>query len=60
MYKDFKNDTAFHEVLKQACLYVYGNAEIPTNYFFKDIKNNSTNTGFYAKVLQNRNNIIIA
>lgn len=56
-----KQDTKYHEVLKQAAIYSYhkpGNYP-PAGYRIIDFNENK-NTGFYADVLSNGNDIIIA
>ena len=56
-----KQDTKYHEVLKQASIYSYhkpGNYP-PAGYRVIDFNENK-NTGFYADVLSNGNDIIIA
>ena len=56
-----KQDTKYHEVLKQAAIYSYhkpGNYP-PAGYRVIDFNENK-NTGFYADVLSNGNDIIIA
>ena len=56
-----KQDTKYHEVLKQASIYSYhkpGNYP-PAGYRVIDFAENK-NTGFYADVLSNGNDIIIA
>ena len=56
-----KQDTKYHEVLKQASIYSYhkpGNI-LPSGYRVIDFAENK-NTGFYADVLSNGNDIIIA
>ena len=56
-----KQDTKYHEVLKQAAIYSYhkpGNF-LPAGYRVIDFKENK-NTGFYADVLSDGKNIIIA
>ena len=56
-----KNDTKFHEVLKQAsiCVYHGKNAKMPTNYRVIDKAENKDN-GFYAEAYSNGKDIIIA
>lgn len=60
-YKDRKNDTDYHEVLKQAAIYSYhkDNAEIPEGYSLDESFVNP-NTGFYADVLVGEDDVIIA
>ncbi len=55
-----KNDTRYHEVLKQASIYVYhnGNAQLPAGYRVIDKAENKKN-GFYAEAYSNGKDIII-
>ena len=55
-----KNDTKYHEVLKQAAGYSYKNgSSAPEGY--KVIKSvDNKDTGFHAEVLANGNNVIVA
>ena len=60
-FENRKQDTKYHEVLKQAAIYSYhkpGNYP-PAGYRVIDFNENK-NTGFYADVLSNGNDIIIA
>lgn len=56
-----KNDTRYHEVLKQASIYVYHgqNAQLPADYRIIDKAENKKN-GFYAEAYSNGKDIIIA
>ncbi len=56
-----KNDTKYHEILKQAALYSYhdGKTPLPLGYKVIDVGKNDDN-GFYADVLSNGKDIIIA
>ena len=56
-----KNDTRYHEMLKQAAIYVYHgkNASLPSGYQVIDKAENKHN-GFYAEAYSNGKNIIIA
>lgn len=58
---NLKNDIKYHEVLKQAAIYSYHKpgSYPPAGYKVIDFKENK-NTGFYADVLSNGKNIIIA
>lgn len=60
-YVDRKNDTDYHEILKQAAIYVYHgkNAEIPEGYSLEESVRNPQ-TGFYADVLVGEDDVIIA
>ena len=55
-----KNDTKYHEILKQASAYSYKNgAHIPDGY--KVVKSvDNKNTGFHAEVLAKGNDVIVA
>lgn len=61
IYIDRKNDTDYHEVLKQAAIYSYhkDNAEIPEGYSLDESSANK-DTGFYADVLAGKDDVIIA
>ena len=54
------DDIEYHELLRQASIYVYHgtNAKIPKGYEKIENKENSNN-GFYADVLSNGNDIVI-
>ena len=56
-----KDDTKYHEKLKQASIYVYhgGNAQLPLGYRVID-KAENTENGFYAEAYSNGKDIIIA
>ena len=56
-----KNDTKYHEKLKQASIYVYheGNAQLPVGYRVIDKAENKEN-GFYAEAYSDGKDIIIA
>ena len=56
-----KNDTKYHEVLKQASVYVYHgqNAQLPAGYRVIDKAKNKEN-GFYAEAYSNGRDVIIA
>lgn len=56
-----KNDTRYHEKLKQASIYVYHgeNAQLPAGYRVIDKAENKQN-GFYAEAYSNGNDVIIA
>ena len=56
-----KNDTRYHEILKQASIYVYhnGNAQLPAGYRIINKAENKKN-GFYAEAYSNGKDIIIA
>lgn len=58
---NYKQDTKFHEVLKQAAIYSYHKpgSYPPAGYRVIDYAENK-NTGFYADVLSDGKNIIIA
>ena len=58
---NYKQDTKYHEVLKQAAIYSYHEegSYPPVGYRVIDFSENK-NTGFYADVLSNGKNIIIA
>ena len=56
-----KNDTKYHEILKQASIYAYrkDNSKPPAGYKVIDSVDNKNN-GFHAEVLSNGKDIIIA
>lgn len=56
-----KNDTKYHEILKQASIYAYrkDNSKPPAGYKVIDSVDNK-NSGFHAEVLSNGKDIIIA
>lgn len=60
-YVDRKNDTDYHEILKQAAIYAYHgkDAEIPEGYSLEESVRN-VETGFYADVLVGEDDVIIA
>lgn len=60
-YVDRKNDTDYHEILKQAAIYAYHgkDAEIPEGYSLAESVRN-VKTGFYADVLVGEDDVIIA
>ncbi len=60
-YVDRKNNIDYHEILRQAAIYVYHgeNAEIPEGYSLAESVSNPQ-TGFYADVLVGENDVIIA
>lgn len=60
-YVDRKNDTDYHEILKQAAIYAYHgkDAEIPEGYSLEESVRNPQ-TGFYADVLVGEDDVIIA
>lgn len=60
-YVDRKNDTDYHEILRQAAIYVYHgkDAEIPEGYSLAESVRNAK-TGFYADVLVGEDDVIIA
>lgn len=59
--KNRKNDTKYHEILKQASIYVYHNrnAQLPAGYRVIDKAENKRN-GFYAEAYSNGKDTIIA
>lgn len=60
-FTDKKNDTDYHEILRQAAIYVYHgkDAEIPEGYSLEESVRN-VKTGFYADVLVGEDDVIIA
>ena len=60
-FTDKKNDTDYHEILKQAAIYAYHgkDAEIPEEYSLEESVRNPQ-TGFYADVLVGKDDVIIA
>ena len=60
-YVDRKNDTDYHEILRQAAIYAYHgkDAEIPEGYSLEESVRN-VETGFYADVLVGEDDVIIA
>ena len=60
-YVDRKNDTDYHEILRQATIYAYHgkDAEIPEGYSLEESVRN-VETGFYADVLVGEDDVIIA
>ena len=60
-FADRKNDTDYHEILKQAAIYAYHgkDAEIPEGYSLAESVSNPQ-TGFYADVLVGEDDVIIA
>ena len=60
-YVDRKNDTDYHEILRQAAIYAYHgkDAEIPEGYSLAESVRN-VKTGFYADVLVGEDDVIIA
>lgn len=60
-YVDRKNDTDYHEILRQAAIYAYHgeNAKIPEGYSLEESVRN-VETGFYADVLVGEDDVIIA
>ena len=58
---DKKDDIDYHEILKQAAIFAYHgeNAKIPEGYTLEASVENKEN-GFYADILQGKNDIIIA
>lgn len=60
-FADRKNDTDYHEILRQAAIYAYHgkDAEIPEGYSLEESVRN-VETGFYADVLVGEDNVIIA
>ena len=60
-FTDKKNDTDYHEILKQAAIYAYHgkDAEIPEGYSLAESVSNPQ-TGFYADVLVGEDDVIIA
>lgn len=60
-FTDKKNDTDYHEILRQAAIYAYHgkNAEIPEGYSLEESVRNPQ-TGFYADVLVGEDDVIIA
>lgn len=60
-YVDRKNDTDYHEILRQAAIYAYHgkDAEIPEGYSLAESVSNPQ-TGFYADVLVGEDDVIIA
>lgn len=60
-FADRKNDTDYHEILKQAAIYAYHgkDAEIPEGYSLAESVRN-VKTGFYADVLVGEDDVIIA
>ena len=59
-YVDRKNDTDYHEILRQAAIYAYHgkDAEIPKGYSLEESVRNAK-TGFYADVLVGEDDVII-
>lgn len=59
--KNKKEDTRYHEILKQASIYAYrkDNSKPPAGYKVIDSVDNKNN-GFHAEVLSNGKDIIIA
>lgn len=60
-FADRKNDTDYHEILRQAAIYAYHgkDAEIPEGYSLAESVRN-VKTGFYADVLVGEDDVIIA
>ena len=60
-YVDRKNDTDYHEILRQAAIYAYHgkDADIPEGYSLEESVRNPQ-TGFYADVLVGEDDVIIA
>lgn len=60
-FTDRKNDTDYHEILRQAAIYAYHgkDAEIPEGYSLAESVSNPQ-TGFYADVLVGEDDVIIA
>lgn len=58
---DKKDDIDYHEILKQAAIFAYhnGKVDIPKGYTLEASVENKEN-GFYADILQGKNDIIIA
>lgn len=59
-FTDRKNDTDYHEILRQAAIYAYHgkDAEIPEGYSLEESVRNPQ-TGFYADVLVGEDDVII-
>lgn len=62
MVKKRKNDILYHELLRQASMAVYGKGQYPTNYEIHSQEEfmPESNTGFYADILVDKNDVIIA